>query len=69
MGLGGCKGRSILLYQLWGDDLAIASSVYEKRFQSPLAQLMIQRGQVNLMVFDSNQEVVVQWIEVSNIDR
>ena len=49
--------------------MAIALSVYEKRFQSPLAQLMIQRGQVNLMVFDSNQEVVVQWIEVSNIDR
>jgi hypothetical protein len=49
--------------------MALASTVYEERFQSPLAQLMIQRGQVNLMVFDPNQEVVTQWIEISSIDR
>ncbi len=49
--------------------MALAFTVYEERFQSPLAQLMIQRGQVNLMVFDPNQEVVTQWIEISSIDR
>ncbi len=49
--------------------MALASTVYEERFQSPLAQLMIQGRQVNLMVFDPNQEVVTQWIEISSIDH
>jgi hypothetical protein len=49
--------------------LAISSTIYEERFQSPLAQLMVERGSVNLLVFDAKQEVVLQWIESTNIDR
>jgi hypothetical protein len=49
--------------------LAIPLVVYEERFQSPLAQLMLNRGAVNLLVFDAEQEVVNQWIESANIDR
>jgi XisH protein len=49
--------------------LAISSTIYEERFQSPLAQLMVERGSVNLLVFDARQEVVAQWIESMSIDR
>jgi XisH protein len=49
--------------------LAISSAIYEERFQSPLAQLMVARGGVNLLVFDAKQEVVEQWIESTSIDR
>jgi XisH protein len=49
--------------------LAISSTIYEERFQAPLAQLMVERGSVNLLVFDAKQEVVLQWIESMNIDR
>ncbi len=44
-------------------------TTYEERFQSPLAQLMVARGGVNLLVFDAKQEVVEQWIESTSIDR
>lgn len=47
--------------------MAIASTLYETRFQSPLAQLMVERGGVNLLVFDPNQEVVEQWIDSMNV--
>jgi hypothetical protein len=49
--------------------LAISLAIYEERFQSPLAQLMVARGGVNLLVFDAKQEVVEQWIESTSIDR
>ncbi|OUC12212.1 MAG: XisH protein [Alkalinema sp. CACIAM 70d] len=48
--------------------LAITSTIYEERFQSPLAQLMVEREKVNLLVFDAKQEVVVQWIESMSIE-
>ncbi|MGI0493909.1 element excision factor XisH family protein [Alkalinema pantanalense CENA528] len=48
--------------------LAITSTIYEERFQSPLAQLMVEREGVNLLVFDVKQEVVVQWIESTSIE-
>ncbi len=49
--------------------MAIPSTVYAERFQSPLAQLMLERGGINLLVFDIKQEVVDQWIELTNTDR
>jgi XisH protein len=49
--------------------MAISSTVYEERFQSPLAQLMLERGGINLLVFDIQQEIVEQWIELTNTDR
>jgi hypothetical protein len=30
---------------------------------------MVERGGVNLLVFEPNQEVVVQWIDATSIDR
>jgi hypothetical protein len=49
--------------------MAISSTVYEERFQSPLAQLMLERGGINLLVFNIKQEVVDQWIELTSTDR
>lgn len=42
--------------------LAISEKVYEGKFQSPLAQLIIEENQVNLLVFAADQEVVSAWI-------
>lgn len=49
--------------------LAVTSAIYETRFQVPLTRLMVQRGAVNLLVFDPNQEVVEQWIDSVSTDR
>ncbi|MEG4202755.1 element excision factor XisH family protein [Microcoleus sp. Pol7_A1] len=42
--------------------LAIPANLYDNKFQTPLAQLMIQKNQVNLLVFDPIQEVIERWI-------
>lgn len=42
--------------------LAISANLYHNNFQTPLAQLMLQRTQVNLLIFDPVQEVIQQWI-------
>lgn len=42
--------------------LAIAANLYDNKFQTPLAQLMIQKNQVNLLLFDPIQEVIERWI-------
>jgi hypothetical protein len=42
--------------------LAVPDKVYQSRFESPLAQLTIQQNQVNLVIFDSDQEKIVSWI-------
>ncbi|NJK65899.1 MAG: hypothetical protein HC941_04625 [Microcoleus sp. SU_5_3] len=42
--------------------LAIPANLYDNNFQTPLAQLMIQKNQVNLLVFDPIQEVIERWI-------
>jgi XisH protein len=42
--------------------LAIPADLYHNNFQTPLAQLMLQRTQVNLLIFDPVQEVIQQWI-------
>ena len=49
--------------------LAIAEEVYNKKFQTPLAQLIIEENQVNLLVFSVNQEVVSQWISPTSIEN
>ncbi|MEJ6485833.1 element excision factor XisH family protein [Nostoc punctiforme UO1] len=43
-------------------DLAIPANLYDNKFQTPLAQLMIQKNQVNLLVFDPILEVIERWI-------
>jgi hypothetical protein len=43
--------------------LAITAGVYKSSFQRKLAQMIIERNQVNLLVIDSENEVVEQWIK------
>ncbi len=49
--------------------LAISEKVYEEKFQSPLAQLIIEENQVNLLVFSVDQEVVSIWINLRAIEN
>lgn len=42
--------------------LAVSKGVYQGGFQKKLAQMLIKRNQVNLLIFDANAEVVDQWI-------
>jgi XisH protein len=43
--------------------LAITAGVYKGSFQRKLAQMIVERNQVNLLVIDSENEVVEQWIK------
>jgi hypothetical protein len=47
--------------------LAITDVVYAEDFQTPIAQLIVQQNQVNILVFHPIQEVVEQWIPSNNI--
>ncbi|AOY85000.2 element excision factor XisH family protein [Moorena producens JHB] len=42
--------------------LAVPLSIYDDFFGEELPQLSIKEFQVNLLVFDPNQEVIVEWI-------
>ncbi len=42
--------------------LAVPLSIYDDFFGEELPQLSIKEYQVKLLVFDPNQEVIVQWI-------
>lgn len=48
--------------------LAISETVYETNFQAPLAQLIVEQNQVNLLVFSIEQEVVSAWINPKSIE-
>ncbi|NEQ68386.1 MAG: XisH protein [Symploca sp. SIO1B1] len=48
--------------------LAIPANRYHNNFQTPLAQLMLQTTQINLLVFDSAQEIVQKWINSTTIE-
>ncbi len=50
------KGLDFQLY------LAITKDVYNVGFQKKLAQMIVERNQVNLLIFDPNQEVLEEWI-------
>ncbi|NEP13974.1 MAG: XisH protein [Symploca sp. SIO2C1] len=43
--------------------LAISRGTYKSNFQRQLAQIVINRNQVNLLIFDAENEVSEQWIE------
>ena len=49
--------------------MAISEKVDEEKFQSPLAQLIIEENQVNLLVFSVDQEVVSIWINLRTIEN
>lgn len=42
--------------------LAISEAVYVKYFQKSIFQLVINRNKINLLVYNSEQEVILQWI-------
>lgn len=41
--------------------LAITQGTYKSYFQRPLAQMIINRNQVKLLIVDAESEVIVQW--------
>jgi len=43
--------------------LAIHSSVFFDVFEEPLGQLLLQKYQLSLIVFDPEQEVILEWIQ------
>ena len=42
--------------------LAISQEIYIKHFQKPIFQLAIERNKINLIVYEPDQEVIIQWI-------
>ena len=59
----------IQLYQLALEDrepdrqlfLAISQNTYVRLFQTNIFQRVVQRNQINLLVYEPEQEVIVQW--------
>ena len=43
--------------------LAIHEEVYDEFFTEPLGEILLSDYQVPLLVFDPDQEVIVQWID------
>lgn len=43
--------------------LAITQGTYKSYFQRQLAQMIINRNQVKLLIVDAESEVIVQWID------
>ncbi|MBC6479746.1 MAG: XisH family protein [Hormoscilla sp. GM7CHS1pb] len=41
--------------------LAISQEVYIRQFQTKIFQLAVQRNKINLLVYEPEQEVIVQW--------
>jgi len=42
--------------------LAVPVGVYESFFKREFAQISLERYQIKLIIYDINQEVIVQWI-------
>ena len=42
--------------------LAISQPIYIKHFQKPIFQLVLERNHINLLVYEPEQEVILQWI-------
>ncbi|WP_263053617.1 element excision factor XisH family protein [Oscillatoria nigro-viridis] len=40
----------------------MSQAMYIKHFQKPIFQLAVQRNKINLLVYEPNQEVILQWI-------
>jgi XisH protein len=43
--------------------MAITKGVHNGNFQRKLAQMIIERNQVNLLIIDAESEVIEQWIK------
>lgn len=42
--------------------LAVSKAIYIKHFQKPIFQLAIERNKINLLVYEPDREVILQWI-------
>ncbi len=42
--------------------LAVSQEIYSTHFQKQIFQIAIQRNKINLLVYEPNQEVIIQWI-------
>jgi XisH protein len=42
--------------------LAVSQAIYIKHFQKPIFQLVIDRNKINLLIYEPEQEVIIQWI-------
>ena len=42
--------------------LAVSQDIYTRHFQKPIFQLAVRRNKINLLVYDPNQEAILQWI-------
>lgn len=60
--------RQLYQWALEGQDpdrqlfLAVSEAIYLKHFQKPIFQLVIERNKINLLVYEPEQEVIIQWI-------
>ena len=43
--------------------LVVSKQVYNKLFRRPLFRMVVERNRINLVIFDSSQEVILQWIK------
>lgn len=42
--------------------LALKKSAYEEIFEEPIGKILLKRKLLKLIVFDENEEVILQWI-------
>ncbi len=42
--------------------LAVSNAIYLKHFKKPIFQLVLNRNKINLLVYEPEQEVILQWI-------
>ena len=43
--------------------LALKESAYEEIFEQPIGKILLKQGLLNLLVFEEQQEEIVQWIQ------
>lgn len=43
--------------------LAVSQAMYIKHFQKPIFQLVVQHNTINLLVYDPDQEIIIEWIQ------
>jgi XisH protein len=42
--------------------LAVSEAIYLKHFQKPIFKLAVTRNKINLLVYEPEKEVIIQWI-------
>lgn len=42
--------------------LAVSKIAYNRQFQKPLFQLAVKRNKIDMLVYDPEQEVILEWI-------